>query len=83
MFSTSIQLGENTGAVEQAVKRAVAAKGPQVTDRDLIEAIYAERGREGAQGELVYFRKSKDLWPGLRKRFKDEKQKVLATLGDD
>lgn len=80
VFSSSIQLGENNPYVEQAIKGAIKAKGPQVTDRDLIEAIYAERGREDGRGGLAHFPSSKDNVKGLRRRFADEKQKVLGIL---
>ena len=50
-------------------------------DRRLIGAIYAERGRRSAAGNLVYFaRNSKAVQDGVARRFRDEERDALAML---
>ena len=50
-------------------------------DRQLIVAIYAERGRRNADGNLVYFSKnSKAVQDGVARRFVDEARDALRML---
>ena len=48
-------------------------------DKQLICAIYAERGRKKSDGNLAYFSKSSpSVQAGVAKRFKNEEQDALA-----
>jgi hypothetical protein len=85
VWSTAVQNGPNTPVVH----RAIAAAGGSATlqpadrahDRRLIVAIYAERGRRSAAGNLVYFaRNSKAVQDGVARRFRDEERDALAML---
>jgi LysM repeat protein len=85
VWSTAVQHGPNTPVVHRAI---VAAGGTatlqpadRAHDRRLIVAIYAERGRRSAAGNLVYFaRNSKAVQAGVARRFRDEERDALAML---
>jgi hypothetical protein len=85
VWSTAVQHGPNTPVVHRAV---VAVGGAQTVqpgdlkrDRRLIVAIYAERGRRSAAGNLVYFsRNSKAVQDGVARRFRDEERDALRML---
>ena len=52
-------------------------RGPE----SLIGAIYDERGRKNAKGELVYFTgSSKDFQKGIAGRFQQERREALNML---
>jgi LysM repeat protein len=85
VWSTAVQHGPNTPVVHRAIVAAggSAALQPADPDRDrrLIGAIYAERGRRSAAGNLVYFsRNSKAVQDGVARRFRDEQRDALAML---
>ena len=77
LLSVSRQHGEYEGV--QNIFRA-AGVNSKMTDEQIIEAVYNERGKEGGpNGRLLHFPKTRDDWQdGLRKRFREEKAKVLA-----
>ena len=85
IWSTAVQHGPNTPVVHRAV---LALGGAQALlpadlerDRQLIVAIYAERGRRNADGNLVYFSKnSKAVQDGVARRFVDEGRDALRML---
>jgi hypothetical protein len=85
LWSTVVQFSPYTGI--KVIKKAVAAL-PQGTlpssreyDRHLIGAIYDERGRTNAKGELVYFTgSSKDFQKGIAERFQQERREALNML---
>ena len=53
-------------------------------DKQLICAIYAERGRRKPDGNLAYFSKSSpSVQTGVAKRFKNEEQDALAMLAKE
>jgi LysM repeat protein len=85
VWSTAVQHGPNTPVVHRAIVAAGGAPSLQpVTverDRRLIIAIYAERGRRSAAGNLVYFaRNSRAVQDGVARRFRDEERDALSML---
>jgi hypothetical protein len=53
-------------------------------DKQLICAVYAERGRKKPDGNLTYFSKSSpSVQAGVAKRFKNEQQDALAMLAKE
>src|SRR5262249_12015654 len=84
VWSTAVQHGPNTPVVHQALA-AVHVQGltPAAPhfDRVLIRAIYAERGRRRADGQLVYFaNNSPNVQAGVAQRFVDEEGDALRML---
>lgn len=85
IWSTAVQHGPNTPVVHRAI---LALGGGQTMlpadlerDRRLIVAVYAERGRRNADGNLVYFSKnSKAVQDGVARRFVDEERDALRLL---
>jgi murein DD-endopeptidase MepM/ murein hydrolase activator NlpD len=84
VWSTAVQHGPNTAVVhlafvmvsQQGVKPDAAG-----FDRALIKAIYAERGRRNASGQLVYFtQNSEAVQAGVARRFVDEERDALRML---
>lgn len=77
-WSTAVQHGPSG----KIIVRAMEALGkPQPTDRELIAAIYAERGRRKPDGNLAYFSKSSaDMQRGVAQRFRSEMRDALAML---
>lgn len=76
LLSTSRQHGEEAGVIN--IFRA-AGINSGMSDEEIIERVYNERGKEGANGKLAHFQKSgMNMQEGLRKRFPAEKAKVLA-----
>ena len=71
VWSRSVQLGP--GGAAKLIKQAVAGLDPKASDAVVVEKIY------DLQIEKVgtLFRKSPDLHPGLRKRFRAEKAALL------
>jgi LysM repeat protein len=85
LWSTAVQHGPHTPVVHLALAalRADGVLGPDAPDFDraLIKAIYAERGRRDAAGQLVYFSKnSAAVQDGVAKRFVREEADALAML---
>jgi hypothetical protein len=84
IWSTSVQHGGNSSIVHLAlVAIAVDPVHPDF-DRKLISAVYAERGRKKADGNLAYFSKSSPgVQAGVAKRFKNEEIDALAMLAKE
>lgn len=88
MWSTAVQHGPNTPVIRRAIH---ALGGPDHVrqadrehDRRLIVAIYAERGRRSAAGDLVYFaRNSRAVQASVARRFVDEERDALGMLESD
>ncbi|HMA49633.1 MAG TPA: hypothetical protein VKP60_07755, partial [Magnetospirillaceae bacterium] len=85
VWSTAVQHGPNTPVVQRAADqmrqngRFDPASGS--FNRDLIDAIYAERGRTDETGVLVYFSKnSPAIQDGVKGRFQNERQDALSML---
>jgi len=85
VWSTAVQHGPTTNAISNAV-RNVEAQGVSpddgvAYDRALIDAIYAERGRRGADGNLVYFSSSPaSTQTSVANRFVEERADARAML---
>lgn len=77
LWSTAVQHGPGTRVVDAAL----AAAGPGATDRALIEAIYAERGRRRPDGALAHFSKnSEPVQRSVAARFVAECRDALTML---
>lgn len=84
VWSTSVQHGPNNKIVQKAMDnltaRGIKQDNPNY-DRELIQAIYAERGRRNSSGELVHFSaNSRSVQEGVAQRFKDEQADALNML---
>jgi LysM domain len=84
IWSTAVQHGPNTPVVHRAIRNlggGALEPADRERDRHLIIAIYAERGRRSAAGNLVYFaRNSKAVQDGVARRFGDEERDALKML---
>jgi hypothetical protein len=81
-WSTAVQHGAGNKMFHRALEKATAGKPlDQVSDRELIELVYAERGRIDEAGVPVYFTKSSpQVQKGVLNRFKNEMQDALQAL---
>jgi hypothetical protein len=78
IWSTSVQHGAYTDIVQDALAGQDVGK---LSDTDLINAIYAERGRTDENGTLVHFRDSSyDVQQGVANRFRGENTDALNLL---
>lgn len=78
VWSAAVQHGPSNGLVIRAMGAAVP------DDRPLLIALYAERGRRKADGNLVYFsRNSVAVQAGVAARFRSELKDALAMLDAD
>lgn len=88
IWSTAVQHGANNSVVHRALSAlksngAVDVADPEF-DSKLIRAIYAERGRKDADGNLVYFRRSSSaVQQGVAKRFVNEEMDALKMLENE
>ena len=82
VWSTAVHHGPNTDAITTAVKPLVEKKKlDDVTDEEIIGAVYAERGRKNPDGSLARFKGVSPDWiPGLTKRFENEMKDALEML---
>jgi hypothetical protein len=81
VFSTAVQHGPNSALISSVVLALEKANpGQRLTDQQIIDAIYAERGRTDANGRLVHFMSSPKLWHGLSGRFSRERIQAQAML---
>jgi len=70
--------------VHKALANVTCARTDPSFDEQLIRAIYAERGRKKADGNLVYFsRSSPNVQKGVANRFKSELTDALAMLAKE
>ncbi len=84
IWSTAVQHGPGATIVHTALARVGISPRDQNFDRDLIVAIYDERGRKNARGELVHFSKNAPaVQRGVARRFVQEKQDALNMLRDE
>lgn len=84
VWSTAVQHGGATSIVHKALANVRAKPSDPDFDKQLICAVYAERGRKKPDGNLVYFSKSSpSVQAGVAKRFKNEEQDALAMLAKD
>ena len=84
VWSTAVQHGPNSPVIDRALKAVNGAGvlvGSPTFDRELIKAIYAERGRKDGAGVMIYFsHNSPDIQSGVAKRFVSEEREALAML---
>ncbi len=82
IWSTAVQHGPGTRVVELAVKPLLKDKAiADVTDAEIIRAVYAERGRQDDQGGLVHFKgNSTAVQKAVARRFESELRDAMAAL---
>jgi hypothetical protein len=78
LWSTSVQHGGRTNIFNNALKNVDIS---DMSDYDIIKAIYKERGRKNKEGILIYFsRNSINVQNGVFKRFEKEEKDALEAL---
>jgi LysM repeat protein len=85
VWSTSVQHGPNSAVVTRAMaaveRQGIDPSSGDAYDRALIDAVYDERGRRNASGELAYFTSARaDVQAGVAQRFEDERRDALNML---
>jgi hypothetical protein len=82
VFSTAVQHGPNSALISSVVLALEKANpGRRLTDQQIIDGIYDERGRTNAKGGLVHFPSSPQKYlPGLKARFPRERMQAQAML---
>ena len=84
IWSTAVQHGGATPIVNRALASVSCSITDPKYDEQAICAIYAERGRKKADGNLAYFSKSSpSVQKGVANRFKNELQDALAMLAKE
>ena len=84
IWSTAVQHGGATPIVGRAIANLSCATSDPDYDKQLICAIYAERGRKKPDGNLAYFGKSSPgVQAGVSKRFQNEQQDALNMLAKE
>jgi len=84
VWSTAVQHGGATPIVHRACATLSCKQTDPDYDKQLICAIYAERGRKKPGGGLAYFSKSSPgVQTGVANRFKNELQDALAMLAKE
>ena len=84
VWSTAVQHGGATPIVHRACASLSCKQTDPDYDKQLICAIYAERGRRKPDGNLAYFSKSSSsVQTGVANRFKNELQDALALLAKE
>lgn len=80
LWSTAVHHGQ-AGAVN-VFTRALGGRDPaSMSDAEIIDAVYAERGKRDRNGELAYFSSSsRDVQRSIAQRFVDERSDALASL---
>ncbi|MEE9434507.1 MAG: LysM domain-containing protein [Sphingorhabdus sp.] len=81
VWSTAVQHGPNSSMIGKVLKELENKPGAAGYDRDAIVAIYGERGRRKADGNLAHFsRNSQGVQEGVAKRFRNELNDALGML---
>lgn len=84
IWSTAVQHGGATPIVHRALGNVSCSKTDPSYDEKVICAIYAERGKKKADGNLAYFSKSSpSVQKGVANRYKNELQDALAMLAKE
>jgi len=84
IWSTAVQHGGATPIIHRAIANVSVPTTDPGYDEKLIRAIYAERSRKKADGNLAYFSKSSpSVQKGVARRFRDELQDALAMLAKE
>jgi hypothetical protein len=81
-WSTAVQHGAGNKIFSRALEKAAQENRlSQLTDREIIELVYQERGRVDTKGVSAYFsRSSPQIQKSVQKRFKNEQQDALKEL---
>jgi hypothetical protein len=82
VWSTGVQHGPGTSVIDLAVKPLLKDKTiADLTDAEIIRAIYAERGRTNEKGGLVHFKgNSEAVQKAVANRFHNELRDALSAL---
>lgn len=82
LWSTAVHHGPSEDGAVAIFKSALAGKDvSQMSDADIIKAVYAERGRTDPSGQLVHFSgSSQEIQNGVKNRFTDECARALKDL---
>jgi murein DD-endopeptidase MepM/ murein hydrolase activator NlpD len=84
VWSTAVQHGGATPIVGRAIATLSCNCSDPTYDKQLICAVYAERGRKKPDGNLAYFGKSSpSVQAGVAKRFQNEQQDALKMLANE
>ena len=84
VWSTAVQHGPGTPIVSRACSSLSCKSSDANYDELLIRAIYAERGKKKADGNLAYFSKSSaSVQQGVANRFRSELQDALKMLASE
>lgn len=84
IWSTAVQHGGATPIIGRALASLNCALTDPTYDKQLICAVYAERGRKKPDGNLAYFSKSSPgVQAGVARRFRDEQTDALAMLAKE
>ena len=84
VWSTAVQHGPASSIVHRACASLSCPTSDPTYDKQLICAIYAERGRKKPDGNLAYFsRSSPSVQAGVARRFQNEQQDALAMLAKE
>ena len=84
VWSTAVQHGGATPIIGRAIATLSCNCSDPTYDKQLICAIYAERGRKKPDGNLAYFSKSSpNVQAGVARRFRDEQQDALNMLAKE
>ncbi|HVF22435.1 MAG TPA: LysM peptidoglycan-binding domain-containing protein [Pyrinomonadaceae bacterium] len=84
VWSTAVQHGGATPIIGRAIATLSCECSDPTYDKQLICAIYAERGRKKPDGNLAYFSKSSpSVQAGVARRFRDEQADALAMLAKE
>jgi murein DD-endopeptidase MepM/ murein hydrolase activator NlpD len=84
VWSTAVQHGGGTPIVHRACGNVSCSQTDPNYEKELICAIYAERGKKKPDGNLAYFSKSSpNVQSGVAKRFTNEEQDALTMLATE
>ncbi|MBL8921353.1 MAG: LysM peptidoglycan-binding domain-containing protein [Myxococcaceae bacterium] len=80
LWSAAVQHGP-AGAVTVFTRALAGRDMAQLSDTDIINAVYAERGKRDRNGELAYFSSSsREVQRGVAQRFVSERADALASV---
>jgi hypothetical protein len=78
VWSVAVQHGSSSGVIKKALHNIDLKKA---SEKEIIEAIYAERGRKNAKGILVYFSSSSlNVQKNIAERYKNEENEAISKL---